>query len=33
MVTTAGWTALVGATIIDGHGGPPISDGTVLIHG
>ena len=31
MVESAGWTALVGATIIDGHGGPPISDGTVLI--
>ncbi len=33
MVTTAGWTTIVGATIIDGHGGAPIPDGTVLIHG
>ena len=32
MAATDGWTALVGATIIDGHGGPPITDGTVLIH-
>ena len=31
--TTAGWTAIVGGTVIDGRGGPPIVGGTVLVRG